>query len=91
MTVDRGNSTRRIKDTIKGFLTPEQEAYDRERFLEALLGVREKLSDLERECSENEVLRDTVTICCEGIYRQLYALERKCLADKELDAPQVSR
>ena len=67
---------------VKGFLTPEQESYDRERFLESLLGVREKLSDLERECSESEVLRDTVTICCEGIYRQLHALERKCLADK---------
>ena len=83
MRVEQGGGMRKIKDTIKGFLTPEQEAYDRERFLEALLGVREKLSDLERECSENEVLRDTVTICCEGIYRQLYALERKCLIDKE--------
>ncbi|MGI9175686.1 MAG: hypothetical protein ACR2GR_10255 [Rhodothermales bacterium] len=78
MAIDQGGDTRRMKDTIKGFLTPEQEAYDRERFLEALLCVREKLSDLERECSENEVLRDTVTICCEAIYRQLYALAVVC-------------
>ena len=73
---------RKEKSLVKGFLTPEQEAYDQERFHMALLGVQAKLVDLERECSENEVLRDTVTIACEGIYRQLYAIERKCLADK---------
>lgn len=83
MADDPSNKPRKSKSSIKGFLTPEQEAYDRERFMEALLGVREKLSDLERECNENEVLRDAVTIACEGIYRQLFALERKCLTDKE--------
>lgn len=68
---------------MKGFLTPEEEEYDRERFLTALLLVREKLADLERSCNDNEILRDTVTIACEGIYRQLYAIERKCVEQKK--------
>ena len=82
MADDSGKQHRKSKSGVKGFLTPEQEEYDQERFHAALLGVQAKLADLQRECNENEVLRDTVTIACEGIYRQLYAIERKCLADK---------
>jgi hypothetical protein len=71
----------RRKKSIKGFLSPEEEKYDVDRFRNALSAVREKLTDIAQECNENEVLRDTVTIACEGIYRQLYALERKCVRE----------
>lgn len=76
----------KVKDrrvpSIKGFKTPDEEAYDRERFLESLLALREKLADLERECNKDEVMRDTVTMACEGMYRQFLALERKCIREK---------
>jgi hypothetical protein len=71
--------------SVKGFLTPDQEAYDVERFTTALQAVRQKLTDIEAECTDNEVLRDTVTIACEGVYRQLYALERKCIQEHGRD------
>ena len=82
---DRAMSEKQEKrrvPSIKGFKTPSEETYDRKRFLESLLALREKLADLERECNNDEVMRDTVTLACEGMYRQFLALERKCIREK---------
>jgi FPC/CPF motif-containing protein YcgG len=62
----------------KEYFDPQNEQFDIERFEDALDMIRDKLHQLEEDCIDNDVLRDTVIVAVEGYCKQLEAIRRAC-------------